>query len=51
MVKKTKLGAFLIPVWTIKNDLEPAIQSGINVLMVASHCTEAILPNNILNML
>jgi|SRR5882724_1337709 len=42
MVKKTKLGAFLIPGFgTIKNDLEPAIQSGINVLMVASHCTEA----------
>lgn len=41
-LKKTKLGAFLIPGFgTIKNDLEPALGIGINVLMVASHCTEA----------
>lgn len=41
-LKKTKLGAFLIPGFgTIKNDLEPAIALGINALMVASHCTEA----------
>ena len=39
---KTKLGAFLIPGFgTIKNDLEPAIRYGIEVLMVAAHCTEA----------
>ena len=39
---KTKLGAFLIPGFgTIKNDLEPAIRYGIDVLMVAAHCTEA----------
>lgn len=41
-LKRTKLGAFLIPGFgTIKNDLAPAVKIGINVLMVASHCTEA----------
>jgi len=41
-LSRTKLGAFLIPGFgTIKNDLEPAIEMGIDVLMVASHCTEA----------
>lgn len=41
-LKKTKLGAFLIPGFgTIKNDLEPAIELGIEALQVASHCTEA----------
>ncbi len=41
-LKKTKLGAFLIPGFgTIKNDLNPAIDAGIEVLMVACHCTEA----------
>lgn len=41
-LKKTKLGAFLIPGFgTIKNDVEPAIALGIEALMVASHCTEA----------
>ncbi|HVA96951.1 MAG TPA: 4-hydroxy-2-oxovalerate aldolase [Candidatus Acidoferrales bacterium] len=41
-LKKTKLGAFMIPGFgTIKNDLQPAIKIGIEVLMVASHCTEA----------
>jgi len=41
-LKKTKLGAFLIPGFgTIKNDLDPAISCGIDVLMVACHCSEA----------
>lgn len=41
-LKTTKLGAFLIPGYgTIKNDLIPAISCGIDVLMVASHCSEA----------
>ena len=41
-LKKTKLGAFMIPGFgTIKNDIEPAIESGIEVMMIASHCTEA----------
>ncbi len=38
----TKLGAFVIPGFaTIKADIKPAINLGIQVLMVASHCTEA----------
>lgn len=41
-LKKTKLGAFLIPGFgTIKNDLAPAIALGIEALMVACHCSEA----------
>ncbi|MDP2632284.1 MAG: 4-hydroxy-2-oxovalerate aldolase [Candidatus Curtissbacteria bacterium] len=41
-LKKTKLGAFLIPGFgTIKNDLDPAIAAGCEAMMVASHCTEA----------
>lgn len=41
-LNKTKLGAFLIPGFgTIKNDLDPAIDCGIEALMVACHCTEA----------
>lgn len=39
---QTRLGAFFIPGFgTIKNDLLPAINIGIDVLMIASHCTEA----------
>lgn len=41
-LNKTKLGAFLIPGFgTIKNNIKPAIEAGIDVLMIASHCTEA----------
>ncbi len=41
-LKKTKLGAFLIPGFgTIKNDLGPAIDAGVETVMVACHCTEA----------
>lgn len=41
-LKNTQLGAFLIPGFgTIENDIRPAISLGINVIMVASHCTEA----------
>ena len=41
-LKKTQLGAFLIPGFgTIKNDIGPAIELGIEVMMIASHCTEA----------
>lgn len=41
-LKKTRLGAFLIPGFgTIKNDLDPAIDVGVEVVMVACHCTEA----------
>jgi 4-hydroxy 2-oxovalerate aldolase len=41
-LKKTQIGAFLIPGYgTIRDDIAPAIDLGINVLMVACHCTEA----------
>jgi len=41
-LKKTQLGAFLIPGFgTIKNDIEPAIKCGIEIMMVGCHCTEA----------
>ncbi|MFA6185108.1 MAG: 4-hydroxy-2-oxovalerate aldolase [Candidatus Shapirobacteria bacterium] len=39
---KTKLAVLLIPGYgTIKENIEPAISYGIDVLIVASHCTEA----------
>ncbi len=38
----TKLGAFMIPGFgTIRNNLQPAIDRGIQVAMIACHCTEA----------
>jgi len=41
-LKKTRLGVFLIPGFgTIKDDLAPAIDAGIDLVCVASHCTEA----------
>lgn len=41
-LKKTKLGAFLIPGFgTIKDDLAPAIDIGVDLVCVATHCTEA----------
>lgn len=41
-LKKTKLGAFLIPGFgTIKDNLNPAIDVGVDLFCVASHCTEA----------
>lgn len=41
-LKNTKLGAFLIPGFgTIEKDLKPAIADGVELMMVASHCTEA----------
>lgn len=39
---QTKLGAFLIPGYgTIRKDIIPAIEVGIQVMMIASHCSEA----------
>ncbi|PIT88189.1 MAG: 4-hydroxy-2-oxovalerate aldolase [Candidatus Magasanikbacteria bacterium CG10_big_fil_rev_8_21_14_0_10_36_32] len=39
---KTKLGVFLLPGFgTIKDDLAPAIDLGVDVVCVACHCTEA----------
>jgi len=41
-LKHTKLGIFMIPGFgTIKVNLKPAIEIGVNVAMIASHCTEA----------
>ena len=41
-LKKTKLGAFLIPGFgTINDDINPAIDIGVDLFCVAIHCTEA----------
>jgi len=41
-LKKTKLGVFFIPGYgTIRNDIEPILSVGIDVIIIASHCTEA----------
>lgn len=41
-LKKTKLGVFILPGFgTIKNDLAPALAAGVDLVCVASHCTEA----------
>ena len=41
-LKKTKLGVFLIPGYgTILEDIAPALEIGVDVVCVASHCTEA----------
>ena len=41
-LKKTKLGVFLIPGFgTIKDNLKPAIDIGVDLVCIASHCTEA----------
>jgi 4-hydroxy 2-oxovalerate aldolase len=41
-LKKTRLGAFLIPGFgTIKDDLGPALDNGVDLVCIASHCTEA----------
>lgn len=41
-LQKTKLGVFLLPGFgTIKDDLVPAIDLGVDLVCVASHCTEA----------
>ncbi|MFA4884256.1 MAG: 4-hydroxy-2-oxovalerate aldolase [Desulfotomaculaceae bacterium] len=41
-LKKTRLGVFLIPGFgTIKDDLGPALDLGVDLVCVACHCTEA----------
>jgi len=41
-LKKTRLGAFLIPGFgTINDDINPAIEIGVDLFCVATHCTEA----------
>lgn len=41
-LKKSKLGVHVIPGFaTIERDLKPALEQGVDVVRVASHCTEA----------
>jgi 4-hydroxy 2-oxovalerate aldolase len=41
-LKKTKLGVLMVPGFgTVKDDLEPAIRAGAEVVFVTCHCTEA----------
>lgn len=41
-LEKTKLGAYMIPGFgTIHDNLEPAIQDGVEVFTIGCHCTEA----------
>lgn len=41
-LKHTKLGVFMMPGYgTIKDDLEPAFSCGVELVCIASHCTEA----------
>lgn len=41
-LKDTKLGTFLIPGFgTIKDNLKPAIELGVDLFCIAAHCTEA----------
>jgi len=41
-LKMTRLGAFLIPGFgTINDDINPAIEIGVDLFCVATHCTEA----------
>ncbi|OYO67835.1 4-hydroxy-2-oxovalerate aldolase, partial [Lachnotalea glycerini] len=41
-LERTKLGVYMIPGFgTIHDDLEPAINAGIDVVKIGCHCTEA----------
>lgn len=41
-LERTKLGSFLIPGFgTIRDDIKPAIENGVDLFCVAAHCTEA----------
>lgn len=43
-LKRSKLGIHIIPgIATVKKDIEPAIDLGVDVFRVATHCTEATL--------
>lgn len=47
---QTKLGAFVIPgLATIKIDIDMAIEVGVDVFMVATHCTEASVAKQYIN--
>ncbi|MDA8905252.1 4-hydroxy-2-oxovalerate aldolase [Candidatus Thioglobus sp.] len=46
-LKKSRLGVHVIPGFaTIENDLRPAIDCGVDVFRIASHCTEADITEN-----
>ena len=41
-LKRTKLGAFMLPGFgTIEDNLQPALQIGVDIVCLACHCTEA----------
>lgn len=41
-LKQTKLGIYMIPgLGTIENNLRPAIENGVDLFKIGSHCTEA----------
>ena len=41
-LKSTKLGAYLIPGFgTIKDNIDPAIEYGVDLFKIGCHCTEA----------
>ena len=41
-LKTTRLGAYMIPGFgTITDDLEPAIEAGVDIFKIGCHCTEA----------
>jgi 4-hydroxy 2-oxovalerate aldolase len=43
-LKTSKLGIHIIPgIATIKKDIEPAIELGVDIFRIATHCTEATL--------
>lgn len=47
---KTKLGIFMIPGFgTIKKDLRPAIDAGVDMVRIASHCTETDITERHIN--
>lgn len=49
-LKQTRLGVFLLPGFgTIKNDLAPALELGVDLVCVASHCTEADVTKQYIN--
>ena len=42
-LKTSKLGIHIIPgIATVKKDIEPAINLGVDVFRIATHCTEAV---------
>lgn len=49
-LKKSRLGVHVIPGFaTIERDLKPALEIGVDVFRIASHCTEADITERFLN--